>query len=98
MKGKRRTFSTDKASSRLFSRSALLQAHTEDLGDSSFCGKVGPDREPRDLVAGFLDSALYLPLLATTSLERNLHHVPCRVCLGFVDLVHPPQSVLEVFQ
>jgi hypothetical protein len=78
-----------KASSRLFSRSPHLRTRTEALADSSFYGGVGPDREPGDLVAGFLDSVLYLMLLVPPSLERNCHHVPCRVYLGFVDLCHP---------
>src|SRR4051794_1535679 len=66
--------------------------------DSSFCRKVGPDGEPRDLVASSLDSALYLLLLVPPSLERNRHHVPYGVCLNFVDMVQLPQSILEVFK
>jgi hypothetical protein len=64
-------------------------AHPDDLATrlASSLGGGGPDRNPLDPVAGFLDGLLYSLLRSLSSFEGDSHHVPRRVDVNVGDMV-----------
>jgi hypothetical protein len=63
---------------------------------TSFLPEGGPDREPRDLVASFLDRTLDLLPLRSPSLERDSHHVPRQVEINVGDMLQFLQRFFQI--
>jgi hypothetical protein len=66
------------------------------LTDRSFVREGGPDGEPLDLVAGFLDGVFDPFLLSATSFKRDGYHASLRIYADLRDVVQLLYGVLKI--